>query len=1028
MCTHEGQRHTNSNHAESGITVAMACVVIAAAIVMPGCCEIFNTCPDTTTSKERAARMAMEFLAEPGRSPNPAEQPMVARIHRLRAGDRVSHLGSDDIRLIEEDEWFVWVDDMPFTMLGHPTRFLFISDESGNIDVEERDNAPVVNDEVLWDDFEIPESVVLDNRAKYTVAEKEVPGLTGGESKLAAQQMSHALKVIDVDDPCCEGKFKHKIALLLRGHDSGHLRGDIEDNLKNVATALRDHEFEVPQFPAGKRNKLVDGVSVWTRRGLENLRKFVEEHSGPEHCCDQILVYYTGHGGERNSKNEDHRFFLPLSFGYNGEDGSRPIRRKRLYPSDLADLLRPLGSCHINVVIDACHGGAFKPALESLPGVESIVYSADAGEFARGGQFDADHGAPDPTSGSEFTSGFVVGLASTKPTELTAQQIVNEAFVESGKYDGAEAAGLTTPSGCNREAECHCCLGACCIEEPPSPDLTCVDALTPEECKDQNGHYLGHGSTCMPDVCDNVCTGDGECDEDCAFDPDCDTQGCFEDSGCADGQICLDGACYGDFGAGIGCRYNSPKIEYEIQGGDPNTTIKVTGLATGAVEFTSNPSDLKTDGAGNAEGDCTIDCKRAGKGTVKLRFDGFTDPCEICFECDSPGAPPKECDDTTSCTTDSDCHDDDACTIDSCFLGACLSTVDPACGCDITPACDPNCPHLDPDCSNAQICTLTSYCCEGDGYCDECPQEDPDCIIELCPEDGFCDPNCPEDADCQENGRICESTGYCCDFDGFCDECPELDTDCLDSTCAEDGLCDPECVEIDPDCQTNEYICRFTAYCCEDDGFCDQCPEMDTDCVDEPCMADGVCAPQCLEQDPDCDNSAICSETGYCCIHDGYCDECPEPDSDCSTACVADADCDDGSACTEDWCESGVCAYGAPDCGHLDDECSIGVCSEETSTCERVPVNDGGLCSVGVCNNGSCTVSTGACCTDSCEETTQSECNQLSGAFSGTGTTCADSACEIGACYLEDGTCLITVSPLCAEQSGEFGGTGTFCE
>jgi hypothetical protein len=86
--------------------------------------------------------------------------------------------------------------------------------------------------------------------------------------------------------------------------------------------------------------------------------------------------------------------------------------------------------------------------------------------------------------------------------------------------------------------------------------------------------------------------------------------------------------------------------------------------------------------------------------------------------------------------------------------------------------------------------------------------------------------------------------------------------------------------------------------------------------------------------------------------------------------CTEDADCDDGNACTgAERCAEGFCVHeGAPDCGHLDDACSAGVCDPTQGACVAEPLRDGASCDDGawcteddVCSAGVCEGATRDC-------------------------------------------------------------------
>jgi hypothetical protein len=65
--------------------------------------------------------------------------------------------------------------------------------------------------------------------------------------------------------------------------------------------------------------------------------------------------------------------------------------------------------------------------------------------------------------------------------------------------------------------------------------------------------------------------------------------------------------------------------------------------------------------------------------------------------------------------------------------------------------------------------------------------------------------------------------------------------------------------------------------------------------------------------------------------------------------CGSDEDCDDGNACTgSESCRDGFCVHrDVPDCSHLDDACSAGICDPEQGACIALPLMDGASCDDG---------------------------------------------------------------------------------
>ena len=159
--------------------------------------------------------------------------------------------------------------------------------------------------------------------------------------------------------------------------------------------------------------------------------------------------------------------------------------------------------------------------------------------------------------------------------------------------------------------------------------------------------------------------------------------------------------------------------------------------------------------------------------------------------------------------------------------------------------------------------------------------------------------------------------------------------------------------------------------------------------------------------------------------------------------CVADGDCDDLDACTDDTCVDSVCQNTTVDCSSLDDQCNEGICDPGTGSCVQDPApkngdpcDDGALCTVNdTCDNGACNGSpvdcssqddqcnvgvcdpgTGNCfqdpvpkngdpCDDGALCTVNDTCDN--GACSGSPVDCSslDDQCNLGVCDPGTGNC-----------------------
>jgi len=442
-------------------------------------------------SREEAVQIVLDEVI--GSADN---QSIVARMWHepLSAGAVISNEFADDGegRVSNGSEWFVWIDDEPLAFYSHSVRYVYVNETTGEVKVEEADEAPTLNGSLLWEteeDFDDQSCIIFDN-AVASSAESAVDdnsSTLAPDRSLTSVLMTHsyiwpsdniyaAPSANNQADQCCEGKGK-RIALILYNFDNGPLQKDITDNVNGMAEALAAHKFTVPQFNNSmgyvnsSTGKVITAPAIYlgdpNGRGLQQLRDFVKEYSGPEHCCDEIFIYYTGHGNAANASS----YYFGTRFSYKGEDRNR-TGQNRLYAEDFAQILSGLGSCHIQVVIDACHAGGFISALSGIKGIETIRVSVAANELAWGGDVDGANGGktPDPygraqgEKGSEFTSGFVKGLndraAAMRKGDapIPAGELTDVGFTAALANDIAAIAGKTHPTGYTRiKNTCDCC-------------------------------------------------------------------------------------------------------------------------------------------------------------------------------------------------------------------------------------------------------------------------------------------------------------------------------------------------------------------------------------------------------------------------------------------------------------------------------------------------------------------------------------------------------------------------------------------
>ncbi len=478
---------------------------------------------------------------------------------------------------------------------------------------------------------------------------------------------------------------------------------------------------------------------------------------------------------------------------------------------------------------------------------------------------------------------------------------------------------------------------------------------------------------CLAGVCVASCLGDGDCDDGVGCTVDfCNpvTLTCEHrdaDELCDDGLLCngvetcdpVQGCLAGEAVVcedAIACTHNycnestgDCEIDYldaECEDGNP-CTDEVCTEAGCESEPNFNVCDdgnlCTTDDACDAQGDCVgeeLDCTDGSVCTSD-----FCHPLIGCYYQDNPAACSTtnvcrraSCDDGQCLVSDlaGPCDDGLRCTVgEACATGACRSgwALD----------CDDHNPCTNDGCSEAGGCThtpvadggscnlwgigLESVCqagfcvlrnCQVDSDCDDgvaCSAETCNSATGRCeyvPDHGACD-----------DGLVCTGSEICAPFVG-CISDQEVDCDdgiaCTRDRCDEgQGGCVHDAENLA--CDDGEFC---TADVCNPSTGCEStllsglaCDDGDPCSVNDTCT-EGVCggvARDCNDDNP-CTDPDECSplwgclntpvSDGAACDNDGVCIS-----GQCAGACLLDADCDDGVACTVDVCDPiwGRCRY-----------------------------------------------------------------------------------------------------------------------
>ena len=301
------------------------------------------------------------------------------------------------------------------------------------------------------------------------------------------------------------------------------------------------------------------------------------------------------------------------------------------------------------------------------------------------------------------------------------------------------------------------------------------------------------------------------------------------------------------------------------------------------------------------------------------------------------------------CNTHADCEDGNPCNIDACLSKACHHGPNPS---------FPDCCVADGDCEDYNACTA-EYCHVGIHTCiyDLVPDQDPPCCFVA----AQCDDDNPGTADiCHKNkcinlslpGSPCLSADDCWDYESCTQNICNQDTLLcefvwVDGCCTSDLACNLP--PLKPD--TPEYACKK--------GSCN----LGTHTCD---FEDIVL---CCDVATDCDDGVACTED-YCI------------DNECrfiaiGNCCTADDQCDDDNACTADYCQMNG------DAG----TCMISVTPDGTCCTTVEDCSDGDICTQDLCLDYHCYNQQVECCTPENEAEVCPDANP-----------CTCDACIFGSC------------------------------
>jgi hypothetical protein len=390
-------------------------------------------------SLEEAAEAVLQAVVGPDTLTH--EVIVFAHPNLLRSGDvleayRPQLIEEEAVQVeIESATWFFWIEDRPGARFAHPTRFVFVEQETEEILTTEDEWWPVLNGEGLWvdsQDYWDEANWVFSNvewRPSYLSKAGGGLNVSPFASRLVLASLGGS-RATRLQPPANPGS-----AIVINGWKSGETgKEDFEADADGMHDALEGAGFDTTYLgPDEDSNPDKDGAG-----GVEPIVDWLGEKAAQMQPSQTMLLYITGHGSVSKATG---RGFADDIF-----ENTLQLQLQRFDPG-----------VHIVVIVDSCKSGSF---IDSLKEVADVTITSTNPTDPGWGDVDRDNDPNPDDKGGEFTSGFVedwnqilhdpaevarVAARAERRGENFWEALAGESYVTAVEKDAAYINGMSFP-------------------------------------------------------------------------------------------------------------------------------------------------------------------------------------------------------------------------------------------------------------------------------------------------------------------------------------------------------------------------------------------------------------------------------------------------------------------------------------------------------------------------------------------------------------------------------------------------------